>query len=117
MRWALCSLPAAACMKGAAREPELRAVSDERLRAGNVHEEFRMQLRAAVLHYYSEHARDDSLPDFLERIAYLDYVKADKAALISLLAEEGECKDAFSLLDMYGSEGIPLYSWYVFAAG
>ena len=67
-----------------------------------------MQLRAAVLHYYSEHARDDSLPDFLERIAYLDYVKADKAALISLLAEEGECKDAFSLLDMYGSEGIPL---------
>ena len=71
-------------------------------------EEFRMQLRAAVLHYYSEHARDDSLPDFLERIAYLDYVKADKTALISLLAEEGACKDAFSLLDMYGSEGIPL---------
>ena len=67
-----------------------------------------MQLRAAVLHYYSEHARDDSLPDFLERIAYLDYVKADKAALISLLAEEGACKDAFSLLDMYGAEGIPL---------
>ena len=71
-------------------------------------EEFRMQLRAAVLHYYSEHTRDESLPDFLERIAYLDYVKADKAALISLLAEEGQCKDAFSLLDMYGSEGIPL---------
>ena len=69
---------------------------------------FRMQLRAAVLHYYSEHVRDDSLPGFLERITYLDYVKADKAALITLLAEEGQCRDAFSLLDMYGAEGIPL---------
>lgn len=71
-------------------------------------EEFRMKLRAAVLHYYSEHTGDESLPDFLERITYLDYVKADKPALITLLAEEGMCRDAFSLLDMYGAEGIPL---------
>lgn len=71
-------------------------------------EEFRDRLRGQVLHYYMEHPRDESLPEFLEGIPYLDYVKVDKAALITLLAEEGMCADAFSLLDMYGAEGIPL---------
>lgn len=71
-------------------------------------ETFRMELRRIVLHYYTEHVREESLPEFLEQISYLDYVKADKAALITLLAEEGLCQDAFSLLDVYGAEGIPL---------
>lgn len=71
-------------------------------------EDYRSRLRQAVLHYYTEHIRDESLPGFLEKIDYLDYVKVDKAALITLLAEEGMCKDAFSLLDVYGFEGIPL---------
>ncbi len=70
--------------------------------------DYRGKLRQTVLHYYTEHLRDESLPGFLEGIDYLDYVKVDKAALITLLAEEGMCKDAFSLLDVYGFEGIPL---------
>lgn len=71
-------------------------------------EDYRSRLRQTVLHYYTEHLRDESLPGFLENIDYLDYVKVDKPALITLLAEEGMCKDAFSLLDIYGFEGIPL---------
>lgn len=70
--------------------------------------EFRDELRRATLHYYTEHVQDDSLPEFLESIPYLEYVRVDKTALITLLAEEGKCTDAFALLDTYGSEGIPL---------
>lgn len=69
-------------------------------------QEFRNNMRKAVLQYYLAHVRDESLPEFLERIPYLEYVKVDKAALITLLAEEGRCSEAFSLLDAYGCEGI-----------
>lgn len=69
---------------------------------------YRNEMRQKVLQYYVQHTRDDSLPDFLEQIPYLEYVKVDKAALITLLAEEGKCNDAFSLLDAYGAEGIEL---------
>ncbi len=71
-------------------------------------EAFRTKLRAEVLHYYTAHIRDESLPGFLDEISYLEYVRVDKAALITLLAEEGRCQEAFSLLDAYGAEGIGL---------
>ncbi len=71
-------------------------------------EEFRDGLRREVLGYYVAHPREESLQEFLQQIAYPDYVKLDKASLITLLAEEGMCSDAFSLLDMYGAEQIPL---------
>ena len=70
--------------------------------------EFRRELRRKVLQYYLEHPRDDSLPDFLDEIPYLEYIQVDKTALIVLLAEEGRCQEAFALLDAYGAEGIPL---------
>ncbi len=69
---------------------------------------FRDILRRDVMKYYEDHIRDESLPEFLEHIPYLDYVKVDKASLITLLAEEGKCQDAFALLDAYGTEGIAL---------
>lgn len=71
-------------------------------------ESFRRELRKEVLHYYMNHVREESLSEFLKQMDYLDYVKVDKSALITLLAEEGMCTDAFSLLDVYGFEGIPL---------
>lgn len=71
-------------------------------------DEFLARLRREVLHYYVNHLREDSLPDFLEHIPYLEYVKVDKTALITLLAEEGRCTEAFALLDTYGAEGIAL---------
>ncbi len=70
--------------------------------------EFRSTMRKAVLQYYMAHTREESLQEFLEQIPYLEYVKVDKAALITLLAEEGRCSEAFTLLDAYGAEGIPL---------
>lgn len=69
---------------------------------------FRNEIRKILLQYYAEHTRDESLPEFLEEIPYLEYVQVDKTALITMLAEEGKCSDAFSLLDAYGAEGIPL---------
>ncbi len=70
--------------------------------------EYRDVLRKMVLQYYLNHMREDSLSDFLDQISFSEYVKADKAALITLLAEEGRCAEAFPLLDAYGAEGIPL---------
>ncbi len=75
---------------------------------GEFAEPFRDTLRRTVLQYYVAHPREETLPDFLETIPYLEYVKVDKPSLIILLAEEGKCTDAFSLLDAYGAEGIPL---------
>lgn len=75
---------------------------------GAFSDEFRTLLRKKVMEYYVDHLRDDSLPEFLESIPYLEYVRVDKAALITLLAEEGKCTDAFAILDAYGTEGIPL---------
>ncbi len=69
---------------------------------------FLTRLRREVLRYYEAHLRDETLSDFLADISCLEYVKVDKPALITLLAEEGRCADAFELLDAYGSEGIPL---------
>ena len=71
-------------------------------------EAFRDCMRREVMNYYVNHIRDDSLAEFLEHIPYLSYVRVDKAALITLLAEEGKCADAFALLDTYGTEGIAL---------
>ncbi|MCD8338161.1 MAG: DUF5717 family protein [Lachnospiraceae bacterium] len=70
--------------------------------------EFRDTLRKQVLCYYMEHLRDDTLPEFLEQISYEEYACVDKAAMITLLAEEGKCTDAFALLNAYGAEDIPL---------
>ncbi len=69
---------------------------------------FRNELRRTVLGYYMAHPRDNSLPEFLDQISYSDYAQVDKTTLITLLAEEGRCTEAFSLLDVYGAEDIPL---------
>ncbi|MCC8102014.1 MAG: DUF5717 family protein [Clostridiales bacterium] len=69
---------------------------------------FRDALRKQVLLYYMEHLRDDTLPEFLEQISYEIYACVDKPAMITLLAEEGKCTEAFTLLNTYGAEDIPL---------
>ncbi len=69
---------------------------------------FRDAVRKQVMEYYVNHLRDESLPEFLEHIPYLEYVRVDKALLVTLLAEEGKCADAFTILDAYGTEGIAL---------
>lgn len=71
-------------------------------------DKFRDELRKQVLSYYMEHLRDDTLPEFLDQISYEAYACVDKAAMITLLAEEGKCTEAFALLNAYGAENIPL---------
>lgn len=80
-------------------------------------ESFRDECRAWVLSYYTEHLRDDTLPDFLDwmlsgsagrRNTVRDFARVNKTAMITLLAEEGKCAEAFALLDEFGAEEIPL---------
>ncbi len=75
---------------------------------GGFSDDFRDRLRCLVLDYYMEHPREESLPAFLNEISYMDYARVNKTAMITLLAEEGRCADAFKLLDVYGAEDIPL---------
>ncbi len=84
--------------------PYFRAGSE----LGTISDGFRDELRQSVLSYYMEHPRDDSLPEFLKTISPEEYVLVDKTALITLLAEESRCTDAFALLNRYGAEDIPL---------
>ncbi|MCD7812533.1 MAG: DUF5717 family protein [Lachnospiraceae bacterium] len=69
---------------------------------------FRDELRRQVLSYYMEHLRDDTLTEFLDQVSCEEYACVDKAAMITLLAEEGRCTEAFALLNAYGAEDIPL---------
>lgn len=84
--------------------PCLRAASEN----DALTEEFRDAIRAKLLAYYLSHPLDETLSGFLKEISCLDYVRVDKASLVTLLAEEGMCEEAFELLDRYGAEGIPL---------
>lgn len=71
-------------------------------------ERYRNRVRARVLSYYAAHPLDETLAEFVRKIPVREYVKVDKAALITVLAEEGLCELAFELLDRYGVEEIPL---------
>ena len=41
-------------------------------------------------------------------IPYQEYVKVDKKTLLTLLAQEGMCQEAFLLIDRYGAEEVPV---------
>ncbi len=69
---------------------------------------YRDRLRARALSYYAAHPLDETMPEFVGKISIQEYVRVDKAALVTILAEEGQCEQAFELLDRYGVEGIPL---------
>ncbi len=69
---------------------------------------FRDELRGALLRYYMNHPRQESLSQFFSKISFEDYARVNKTAMITLLAEEGNCTEAFSLLESFGAEGIPL---------
>lgn len=80
-------------------------------------ESFREEMRSWILSYYVDHPRDDTLPDFLDwmlsgkagrRNTVQDFARVNKTAMITLLAEEGKCAEAFALLDEFGAEEIPL---------
>ncbi len=69
---------------------------------------FRDELRQTVLQYYLDHPRLESKSEFLGKISYEEYAHVNKTAMITLLAEEGDCAEAFSLLENFGAEGISL---------
>ena len=71
-------------------------------------EEYRERLRAVLLGWYKEHPSEDSLREFLMAIPYQEYVKVDKKTLLTLLAQEGMCQEAFLLIDRYGAEEVPV---------
>ncbi len=75
---------------------------------GGISDAYRNELRKTVLDWYMAHQLDDTLPEFLDRISFEEYVPVDKTALITLLAEESRCAEAFELLNQYGAEEIPL---------
>ena len=69
---------------------------------------FRDALKKKILAYYLKHPRSGSVRDFLDSIDLPEFAAADKTALITLLAEEGMCEEAFDLLEHFGGEEIPL---------
>lgn len=71
-------------------------------------EEYREKVRRWVLEYYMENPREEDLFSYLKQISYPEFVRADKKALMTLLTQEGMYEEAFSLLETYGCEDVPL---------
>lgn len=71
-------------------------------------DEYRRACRKRVLEYYMENPGEEDLFSYLKQIPYSDFIEADKTALLSLLTQEGMYEEAFILLEMYGSERVPL---------
>ena len=71
-------------------------------------EEYKRKLQKAVLEWYKEHPKEESLGKFLAEIPYQEYIQVDKKTLLTLLAQEGMCQEAFMLIDRYGAEEVPV---------
>ena len=61
-----------------------------------------------MLEWYKEHPKEESLGKFLAEIPYQEYIQVDKKTLLTLLAQEGMCQEAFMLIDRYGAEEVPV---------
>lgn len=73
-----------------------------------VREHYKEKLRQEILQYYYEHPQADSRYEYLHKIDYRQFVLTNKKMLIELLTTEGMCKEAFSLVSIYGPEDIDL---------
>ena len=71
-------------------------------------EEYKAEIRKWILDYYRKNPSADDLFSYLKEISYPLFLQADKRALMSLLTQEGMYEEAFSLLETYGSEQVPL---------
>ncbi|MCD7763569.1 MAG: DUF5717 family protein [Lachnospiraceae bacterium] len=96
------------CFRDQVMDERLLPFFKEGCELAGISDDFRELLRKQVLAWYMEHPMDDTLPDFLDRISFDDYMQVDKTALITLLAEESRCTEAFEMLNRYGAEEIPL---------
>ncbi len=71
-------------------------------------EEYKADIRKYILDYYRNNPAEDDLFSYLKEISYPPFLQADKRTLMSLLTQEGMYEEAFSLLETYGSEQVPL---------
>ena len=100
-------MSAAACRQGTADRKAL-AYLKAACNMDQLRDEYRKRCRRMVLEYYMEHMGDDDLFAYLKQIPYAEFEEADKKALLTLLTQEGMYEEAFTLLETYGSEQIPL---------
>ena len=75
---------------------------------GGLTSEYKRKLQKAVLEWYKEHPGEETLREFLAEIPYQEYIEVDKKTLLTLLAQEGMCQEAFMLIDRYGAEEVPV---------
>ncbi len=71
-----------------------------------LHGSSRRKTQEKLMLYYSEHPRDEYLPEYLSRINFDELVPEHMQELAELLVSEGMCGQAYALVCKYGAEHV-----------
>lgn len=69
-------------------------------------ESYRHKICRQILEYYSEHAGNETLDNYLRQMDYMTFAKVNKALLVEILIDRAMYDMAFDILKTYGYEGI-----------
>lgn len=75
-----------------------------------IREDYKEKIRQELLDFYDANPREEGLYEFLQEIDLSVFAKTDKYKLTELLVSEGMCREAFSLVSIYGPEHVNLIS-------
>lgn len=73
-------------------------------------EEYRNSVRKQILDFYASHVNGEDLDSYLSRLDYRKYIKADRKVLLEVLISRRMFRQAMSLVEEFGYEGIELGS-------
>lgn len=73
-------------------------------------EEYRSFLRKQILDYYAAHADGEDLDRYLYKLDYRKYMEADRKVLLEVLISRRMFRQAMSLVEEYGYEGVEISS-------
>ena len=73
-------------------------------------EEYRNSLRKQILDFYAAHVDGEDMDRYLYKLDYRRYMEADRKVLLEVLISRRMFRQAMSLVEEYGYEGIELSS-------
>lgn len=73
-------------------------------------EEYRNSVRKQILDFYAGHVNGADLDSYLSRLDYRKYIKADRKVLLEVLISRRMFRQAMSIVEEFGYEGIELGS-------
>lgn len=73
-------------------------------------EEYRKNIRRQILDFYASNVQGTNLDHYLEKIDYREYAQVDRTSLLEILIARRMFRQAMSIVEEFGYEGIDLSS-------